>query len=521
MEKTRRHPAGFRHLTMNKPYRIVSRGSALALAQVERFIEGVLSVEKDADFEIELIESAGDRDRKTPLPDITQTDFFTREVQEALFSTKADFAVHSLKDVCDPHFFDKSAIAYIDRDDPRDVLFLHPSFSEKIGAGIPLKIGTCSPRRALTAGKHLADLLPHCNGFKAQINVAHLRGNVDARLKQLSQGHYDGIILAAAGINRLLAYKPSTALLSERLSGLRWMHLPLVECTPAPCQATIVAECDVQNVNAVKVLQKLHKKELEAGIQLEKKLEQTLRPHPKAAFGTASFLINGVLSAIASGEDVSGRFFSQWTFPQPPAVPSETIFSATDVMKHFFRAESLPLDSTALEEAVAVFVTHHHVLNHLQTPGILNGKRIWVSGTKTWRHLAEKGFFVEGSADGFGLESLHRVFVSPTVQLDETELLVLTSTTGAAHWSAKGRKCLALYKNHPSDNSELATALHGKTFFFWTNKEQYLQVKHLIPENATHAVPAGQTAQRFKEAGIEAVVFPTIGAFQQWRKNLV
>ena len=60
-------------------------------------------------------------------------------------------------------------------------------------------IGTSSPRRQLEAAEYRGQLWPGAGS----LTCATLRGNVHTRLRKLEQGLYDGIILAAAGLERL------------------------------------------------------------------------------------------------------------------------------------------------------------------------------------------------------------------------------------------------------------------------------------------------------------------------------
>lgn len=103
-------------------------------------------------------------------------------IQEALIKGEIDLAVHSLKDMSAQDHPDFPVVAVLPREDPRDVW---------IGAESG-RIGTSSPRRAglLKCYDHTLDIRP-------------IRGNVPTRIEKYTQGEYDGIILAAAGLIRL------------------------------------------------------------------------------------------------------------------------------------------------------------------------------------------------------------------------------------------------------------------------------------------------------------------------------
>ena len=117
---------------------------------------------------------------------------FTKEIENALLTGDIDLAVHSLKDLPTELPAGLCIAAIPVREDPRDVLIT--------SIGLPLenlpegaKIGTTSPRRK-------AQLLY----IRPDVRVVDVRGNVDTRLRKLHETDLDGIILAAAGIKRLL-----------------------------------------------------------------------------------------------------------------------------------------------------------------------------------------------------------------------------------------------------------------------------------------------------------------------------
>src|SRR6476659_9057065 len=101
------------------------------------------------------------------------------------------------------HFFGSNKFAVVDRDDTRDVVILSQRSKVKNENGQTLVIGTCSPRREEMAIGFLQKALPQFHRG-SKIETKSIRGNVDTRLRKLDSGEYDGIILATAGINRLL-----------------------------------------------------------------------------------------------------------------------------------------------------------------------------------------------------------------------------------------------------------------------------------------------------------------------------
>ena len=78
---------------------IGTRGSALALKQAHYVKNLLQSVHPHIGVEIKTIQSLGDDQQETPLPEIGAKGLFTAEIESELLSQKIDLAVHSLKDL--------------------------------------------------------------------------------------------------------------------------------------------------------------------------------------------------------------------------------------------------------------------------------------------------------------------------------------------------------------------------------------------------------------------------------------
>lgn len=172
-----------------KPLRISTRGSALALWQANRVRE---AIEKQGrPCEIVVVKTTGDQFAGAPIEQIGAQGVFTKELEEALFSDRADIAVHSMKDV--PTEFNDACriMPLFQRDDPRDALISRGGetlATLRRGA----RIGTSSLRRA-----------SQLRAFRRDFEICEIRGNVDTRLRKVEAGECDAIVLAKAGLDRL------------------------------------------------------------------------------------------------------------------------------------------------------------------------------------------------------------------------------------------------------------------------------------------------------------------------------
>ncbi len=154
---------------------------------------------------------------------------FTRELERALLDGDVDLVVHSYKDLPTEPVDGLVIGAVLERGDPRDCLLTGG------GGGLedlPFggRIGTSSPRRAAQLAAARSDLI-----------AMPIRGNVETRLRRLEAGEYDGLILAAAGLDRLGIAVPEAA------------RLPLELMLPAPAQGALALQVRADD-NALRAL---------------------------------------------------------------------------------------------------------------------------------------------------------------------------------------------------------------------------------------------------------------------------
>jgi len=208
------------------PLKVGTRASPLALVQTRAF-QDMLSkfcpVLRGMDvFQEHAIDTTGDRVLDRPLADIGGKGLFAKEIHEALADGRIDFAVHSLKDL-ETTLPDGIVLACtLKREDARDALILGPVGEEPdpsdVYAALPPRalIGTSSVRRQ-------AQLL-HA---RPDLRMTIIRGNVQTRLRKLSEGQCSATMLAFAGLRRLgLEHEASLVLDPETM-------------VPAACQGIV------------------------------------------------------------------------------------------------------------------------------------------------------------------------------------------------------------------------------------------------------------------------------------------
>lgn len=169
--------------------RIGSRGSQLALWQANHIAHMLTA--QGHEVEIEIIKTTGDRLQEVTFAQVGSKGMFTKEIEEALAAGQVDLAVHSLKDLPTELPEPFALAATPPRVDPRDVLV---SVRYASLAELPhgARVGTSSQRRRA-----------QLKAIRPDLQAEEFRGNVDTRLRKLSEGQMDAILLAAAGLDRL------------------------------------------------------------------------------------------------------------------------------------------------------------------------------------------------------------------------------------------------------------------------------------------------------------------------------
>ena len=169
--------------------KIGSRESALAVIQSRMVMDAIARTVPDAELELVTMKTTGDRILDKTLDQIGGKGLFVKELDQALRDGRADFTVHSLKDMPMEVPEDLPLAAFSRREDPRDVLVLPEGITE-LDPEKP--IGCSSRRRQL----QLKALFP-------DMDIRPVRGNVQTRLKKLQDGEFSALVLAAAGLKRL------------------------------------------------------------------------------------------------------------------------------------------------------------------------------------------------------------------------------------------------------------------------------------------------------------------------------
>ena len=255
------------------PVILGTRGSPLALAQTRLVMAALKRAWPRRNFEIRTIKTQGDRPSEKA--DAAGGDppgdkgLFTAELERALEEGKIHLAVHSLKDLPTDEPAGLVIAGIPARADARDMLITR---GEKTVEELPggAQVATGSVRRAAQLKLARPDLV-----------IAEIRGNIDTRLRKLSENtDWSAILLAAAGLERL---KPE-------LNDLVATPLPFETMLPAPGQGALALQARGDAADVIELVAALHDVETAAAVKAERMLLHALGggcQEPIAAYAQA------------------------------------------------------------------------------------------------------------------------------------------------------------------------------------------------------------------------------------------
>jgi hydroxymethylbilane synthase len=232
--------------------RIATRKSALALWQAEHVAAALRVAHPGLMVELVPMSTRGDEILDQPLATIGGKGLFLKELEVAMLEGRADLAVHSLKDV--PATLEPGFVlpAILPRADAADA-FVSNHYANLAALPAGARVGTSSLRRQAQLRALRPDLV-----------LLDLRGNVGTRLGKLDADHYDAIVLACAGLERLgLASR-----IRARLAAPHWL--------PAPGQGAIAIEARDDHPAVLELLAALDDPDTRLTISAERAMNQAL-----------------------------------------------------------------------------------------------------------------------------------------------------------------------------------------------------------------------------------------------------
>jgi hydroxymethylbilane synthase len=517
-----------------------TRKSLLAWSQSQWVASQVERLNPGVQVELLGIETRGDKILDVSLQNMEGKEFFVAEIDDALISSKVDFTVHSLKDLSLERPKVLTSAATPERENPRDVVLFGPHILARLKAGKTLKIGTSSPRRIKNIPSFLRRALPQTQ--PVDLDFVEIRGNVNTRLSRVHESpdslkYLDAVVLAFAGLIRLWANPAGQTELKRHLSGVKWMVLPLKECPAAPGQGTLAIECRAEDEPVKKILQTLHHQPTAKSVAAERQILSDWGGGCHQKFGATSVDYGWGELLYIRGEkpDQTQVAELRWNSPRASRVPGGAMESQNlsppkiwDGSEWRGKTQNGAVtDGSSAKKfphinlSRPVFVAHSRALAALDAPlpTELKDARIWTSGTASWFRLAEKGYWVEGSAEGLGFEELSKTLEEPVLRLDEnSKWLVLTHSGALSEWVERGIEAISTYNINSNYGTEALSALKAATHVFWSSGSQFDELKEYLGPKVHISCGPGHTAAKLIKAGMKPILFPSVEEWKKWLK---
>lgn len=262
-----------------------SRASALAMTQT-KMVAAKLAQSGIATTILN-VTTTGDRVQDRSLVAIGAESLFVKELELALRDGRADYAVHSCKDLPSSLPEDMRIAAISRREDPRDA-FCSERYADFFSLPPGARVGTSSLRRRA----QLAAL-------RGDLEYASVRGNVDTRLRKLREGQYDAIVLACAGLQRL---------------GVRATHtvpFDVTQLVPAVAQGALAVETRGDSTDLAKSIRDaINDGQTELAVMCERSALRTLQGGCQAPIGiharfeNGQLVVDGIIASL-DGKDVT------------------------------------------------------------------------------------------------------------------------------------------------------------------------------------------------------------------------
>ena len=467
------------------------------------------------DLKIEHIykKTLGDEDLNTPLNKMPDIGVFTNDIRNDLLNKVADIAVHSWKDLPVDLEEGTEIVGTLDRADMRDMIFLK---KESIGKK-DLTILSSSPRRE----RNLSSFLPSALPFKAQIKFKDVRGNIHTRLTKLIEGSEDGLVVAKAAIDRFMnnireEFESDRKSILAMQTKLNWMVLPLSQNPCAAAQGALAIEAREEDEVVKEIIANISNNEIFDSVEIERTILKSYGGGCHQKIGVShEILETGKLLTVKGetedGEELSERSFNNNKEDYFHSVNDSNYFPRNKGEQRFFERKP-SLDSLEALKKIknkGIYVSRS---NAIESSNLLDDSNIvWTSGVDTWKSLAQKGYWVNGTSDSLGENN------SPEESLfEDISWLKVTHKDNLD----KDKEVLISYELNPLDVSE---RLLECDYFYWMSASSFGLAIEKYPElkDRNHACGLGKTFKFIEKVAPQVTPFLDFDSWLEAVRNKI
>jgi hydroxymethylbilane synthase len=491
---------------------IASRRSELARIQAYQVGDSLQTLHSQLEINYSFHDSLGDRNQNDPLWQMPEKGVFTQDFREGLVRGDFDLVVHSWKDLAIEEDPETEIAATLPRADARDLLLVREERWPDVARSGVMTILTSSPRRSY----NLETFLRHALPVKLdELNFGNVRGNVPTRVRKLFESEDDGLIIAKAAIDRLLAAKQgefaaTQSELRRALSQCRWMVLPLRENPSAPAQGALAIETVRRRADVRELLAPLNCPETFAAVSQEREILRGYGGgcHQKIGvsvlrrpFGEITFL-----RGLTDNGQVLQDYSLHSTQPRPPKAAKAQMWPLSPFDADWFTREQIPGKPAEID--AALWIAKADALPDDWSPG--RHQVVWISGVRSWKRLARRGIWVNGCAESLGEQE------PPNIEVLAGGDLTWLKLTHADGYDEGAMPVLATYRLVPKEGR---VDLEGKSYLFWQSGSSFERALSLNPwvKSMTHFCGPGNTQRILERNGVQPHVFLD---HAQWLKEM-
>ena len=496
-----------------KTLKIVSRKSPLARIQALLVAEQISRSFPEIKIEHIYKKTLGDEDLNTPLNKMPDIGVFTNDIRNDLLNGVADIAVHSWKDLPVDLEEGTEIVGTLDRADMRDMIFLK---KESIGKK-DLTILSSSPRRE----RNLSSFLPSALPFKTQIKFKDVRGNIHTRLTKLIEGSEDGLVVAKEAIDRFMnnireEFESDRKSILAMQTKLNWMVLPLSQNPCAAAQGALAIEAREEDEVVKEIIANISNNEIFDSVEIERTILKSYGGGCHQKIGVShEILETGKLLTVKGeteeGEDLSERSFINTKEDNFNSLNKSNYFPRNKEEQRFFERKPILNSREDLKKIKnkGIYVSRS---NAIESPNLLDDSNIvWTSGVDTWKSLAQKGYWVNGTSDSLGENN------SPEESLFEEISWLKVSHKDNLD---KDKEVLITYELSPLDVSE---RLLECDYFYWMSASSFELAIEKYPElkNRNHACGLGKTFKLIEKSAPQVTPFLDFDSWLEAVRNKI
>lgn len=477
--------------------RVGSRKSDLAQIQSRIVAAHLKKVQPDLDVEYVFKDVGVDLNLNMSLVEAESKGLFTKDLSQDLIKGRIDVVVHSWKDLPTTGPEETCVVATLEREDPRDLVFVKKSALNKK----EISFLSSSPRRECNLGNFVKEFVfPN-----SKLNWIAVRGNLPTRMNKFMSSDGDALVLALAAVKRLLQHgnQESKDALAAVMAICEVLIVPVTDNPPAPAQGALAMEIKKDRKDLIELFSKInHLQSFNDVIAERERLKD---------FGGGCHLKLGIYQRstemgvlkIERGLTPEGKplELTEWIGKKAlPKVSADKFFDATS-LKVFERKSLAP---SKKEQGACVYFAAKS--DALPEGWMQEGDVLWVAGADSWKKLREKGYWVSGSSESLGENFMD--FPSELWPLHKTvKLSHKDAPQGATNG---GRDFVATYELVAQNGA--IPSLKGFEFFYWPSSSLFLECLKVEPSIASksHACGLGNTYTELKKHVPEERLYPVL-----------